>query len=499
MASEIINIDSKQLDTINIKLDETPSISNIRVRPSTPKINTAGAGLPSVNFGDGIELLMNEKRKEGSRTPTNIDLSDISTLENDLKKLSDETSSRSPHRSKSEMFAKTLNSSIGPEKSSDKTISFKSDISKDTTTISKNTPVLGKDLSTEKTKTWDGYQKFNNIPIDPTKKIDEKPKLSSEELLKEKFKFLRKLEDLEKKGIKLTKKYNMESNLDEMKGEYEMILAEKERSNSVKFQGRMLMAAVTGLEFLNNRFDPFDIKLDGWSEQLNEGIDDYDDIFGELHEKYKSKAKMAPELKLLFQLGGSAIMVHMTNSMFKSSLPGMDDIMRQNPELMQQFTQAAVNTMGETSPGFSGFMGNFMNNAGEPPMGQMGYPDSGPPPAMKTQTDRSTRPVKSRPDLNMARNEGISVEQQYENVNGSPTKTSTAQRSARQSSRPEMKGPSDISSILSNLKTRATSTNEDIKPNSTISVHELNDMKSAKLPKSKRRGNSAKNTVSLDI
>jgi len=60
-----------------------------------------------------------------------------------------------------------------------------------------------------------------------------------------------------------------------------------------------------------------------------------------------------------------------------------------------------------------------------------------------------------------------------------------------------MKGPSDISSILSNLKTRVV--NEDIKPNSTISVHELNDMKSTKLPKSKRRGNSAKNTVSLDI
>jgi hypothetical protein len=39
-------------------------------------------------------------------------------------------------------------------------------------------------------------------------------------------------------------------------------------------------------------------------------------------------------------------MVHMTNTMFKSSMPGMDDIMRQNPELMQQFTQAAVGTMG---------------------------------------------------------------------------------------------------------------------------------------------------------
>jgi hypothetical protein len=80
----------------------------------------------------------------------------------------------------------------------------------------------------------------------------------------------------------------MESSLSEMQGEYEMIIAEKEKSNSVKFQGRMLMAAVTGLEFLNGKFDPFDLKMDGWAEQVNENIDDYDEIFGELHEKYES-------------------------------------------------------------------------------------------------------------------------------------------------------------------------------------------------------------------
>ena len=128
-----------------------------------------------------------------------------------------------------------------------------------------------------------------------------------------------------------------------------------------KFQGKMLMACITGLEFLNTKFDPFDVKLDGWAEQVNDNIDDYDEIFGELHEKYKSKAKMAPELKLLFQISGSAIMLHMTNTLFKSSLPGMDDIMKQNPELMQQFTQAAVNQMGQTNPGISGFMNGMMN------------------------------------------------------------------------------------------------------------------------------------------
>jgi hypothetical protein len=86
--------------------------------------------------------------------------------------------------------------------------------------------------------------------------------MSKEEMLREKFKILRKLEALEKKGVELTKKYSMESPLTEMQGEYETIMDEKSRQNSVKFQGNMLMAAINGIEFLNGRFDPFDIKLD---------------------------------------------------------------------------------------------------------------------------------------------------------------------------------------------------------------------------------------------
>jgi len=266
-----------------------------------------------------------------------------------------------------------------------------------------------------------------------------------EELIREKFKFLRRLEELERKGATLTKKYSMESPLAELQGEYEMIISEKEKSNSVKFQARMLMAAVTGIEFLNNKFDPFDLKMDGWGEQINENITDYDEIFAELHEKYRSKAKLAPELKLLFQLGGSAIMVHMTNTMFKSSMPGMDEIMKQNPELMQQFTSAAVNSMGENNPGFGNFMNNFIPGNNAPPPPNMGPPPS----AMNTQTNKSQRyvPPPNRPDLTASRTQaGISIEEKFSPLeNQQHIKTPAPPRA-------EMKGPGDISQLLSGLK-----------------------------------------------
>ena len=80
---------------------------------------------------------------------------------------------------------------------------------------------------------------------------------------------------------------------------------------------------------------------------MNDNVNDYDEIFEELYDKYNTKTKVAPELKLMFALGGSAFMFHLTNTMFKTSLPGMDDIMKQNPDLMKQFASAAMNSVSQ--------------------------------------------------------------------------------------------------------------------------------------------------------
>jgi hypothetical protein len=299
--------------------------------------------LPSTNFGPGVELLMNGKKKEA---PEEIKLTDLDKLETELNDLS----------STVKLDVKDFPKMDFPKMEEKKEpVEFKNIQVEGVRFEDKKTV----EPKTETNKSWDGFKSLN--AVDPDKEF--KPQLTPEELLRSKFKYLRKLEELEAKGINLTKKYSMESNLSEMQGEYENIVSERERLNNVKFQGKMLMACITGIEFLNSKFDPFDIKLDGWAEQVNENIEDYDDIFSELHEKYRSKAKLAPELKLLFQLGGSAIMLHMTNTMFKSAIPGMDDIMRQNPDLMNKFTQAAVNSVGSTHPGFSGFMNTVVKEA----------------------------------------------------------------------------------------------------------------------------------------
>ena len=471
---------------IDINPSDTKSVLNLE------KSNE----LPSMSFGGGIELLMNDKKKgTGATASGDIGIGELSNLENELNNLADDVNDKT--------FVNSLEKNK-PDTVSNIAESF--NVKFDDLKINKESN-LGKKTADayQDSKTWDGFGKFSSVPV------QSEPQLTKDELIREKFKYLRRLEDLESKGATLTKKYNMDSPLSEMQGEYEMIIAEKEKSNSVKFQGRMLMAAITGLEFLNNKFDPFDLKMDGWGEQVNENISDYDEIFAELHEKYKSKAKMAPELKLLFQLGGSAIMVHMTNTMFKSAIPGMDDILKQNPELMQQFSQAAVNSMSDNNPGFGNFMNNFMpgnlgNSGAPPPVSNIGPP----PPSINTQNTKSERfaPPQNRPDLMASRiNSGISIEEKFSNLNDNNSIKTVTNKSMR----PEMRGPSDINDLLSGLKPKPgpgppppippLQKQKSEKDSSTISIQDLKELSNQKVPKSNKKGKQSreKNTISLDL
>jgi hypothetical protein len=282
---------------------------------------------------------------------------------------------------------------------------------------------LGRDTASMDTfqQSSEGFRHINDIPIEQEmKNIETK---SKEEILKEKFQTLQKLQTLQSKGVTLSKHYTMESSLDEMKGEYEYICSERERKNSIQFQGKILSTFITGVEFLNSKFDPFDIKLDGLSESIQENIEDYDEIFSELADKYKSKAKMAPELKLMFQLASAGIMVHMTNTMFKSSIPGMDDIMRQHPDIMNQFTKVAAQSMEKSNPGVSKFVNEFQ--------------------------PKERRPDPVRPDV----------------------------------VRPDMNGPENINSILSGIKRNVNME----KNESLVSLEDISDMNVPAVSKKGRR------------
>jgi hypothetical protein len=178
------------------------------------------------------------------------------------------------------------------------------------------------------------------------------PKLTPEQEATEKTALLTKMRRLATKGV-VGNSMNMTNTLDEIKAEYSRLVDSAGLEKSIKFQRNLLVTCVTGMEFLNQKFNPVDVNLDGWSESVNENAEDYDEIFEELYDKYKDRTKVAPEIRLLMTLGISASMTHLTNTFFKSKMPGMDDILKQNPDLARQFASAAASQVG---PGFANFM-----------------------------------------------------------------------------------------------------------------------------------------------
>lgn len=199
-----------------------------------------------------------------------------------------------------------------------------------------------------------------------------------EEEKKEKSELMNKLQRLEAKGFPVSRKFTMDNSLEEMKTEYFRLVDARQLETSIKFQRQMLMGAITGMEWLNGKFDPFDIKLDGWSESVHENVEDFDEIFEELYDKYKDKGKMSPEMRLVMAVGGSGFMCHVSNTFFRSKMPSMDDVLRKNPELAKQMAAAAAQQAG---PGFGNFMGMAMGVPEAPGVTPPGMgPFSAPPP-----------------------------------------------------------------------------------------------------------------------
>ena len=195
-------------------------------------------------------------------------------------------------------------------------------------------------------------------------------RLSPEEESREKADMINKLSRLEAKGFTISKRFTMDNTHEEIKQEMDRLMDARNLEGSIKFQRQMMMGFVTGLELMNNKFNPFDWQLDGWSESVHENVDDYDEVFEELYDKYKTKGNMPPEARLLFMMVGSGFMFHMSNSFFRQKMGNVtvDDILKNNPALAKQMAAAAAQAAG---PGFGNFMGSAM---GVPPGMPQGMP-----------------------------------------------------------------------------------------------------------------------------
>jgi len=464
--------------------------------------NLDGGDQRSVNFGGGLEFLMNDKKRSSS-IKSQIDLAELDNLENELNGLSGGGG------------ADNMSFHFG---GGGESIPFEFKEDNDTP------PNLSSTF--ENTKTWDGFGKLNMDAEFPPEPIHSSAGLSANEKRRKKRAMLKKINEWCEKGIIHTNpNFTMNTPFEEIEDEYETCLEDKRKKDSVKMYGWWFMAGVNTIEYINSAYNPFDLNLDGWGEQINDDLDSYEEIFAELYEKYKG-GKMAPELSLILRLGCSAAMVNFTNKALSAATPGFNDIIRQSPELMKAFTNATVNTMSQQNPSV-GFMNNILNSEPQPNM-SYGRPPapvetqgarSAPPPHRPGQMNYTANLGATRPDLAAAkptpmfREGGVSLNahERADLPEKTPIRMNTIP--SQPQSRPDMEGPnisdSGLDEILSNLKTK-TNTVDILKPeeDSMVSISSLKEIQSnTTLPKtSRRRGgnkgsrNSApEKIVSLDI
>ncbi len=354
---------------------------------------------------DGIDLIVNRKKKGAS---------DLISMSSDNSKIISDTDSSSDdanfNQNTNNMNGNGFSSNFKPPTSNNWNDDSSTD--EDSPPANFNKPEIN--VNNVNSDRFDNFQE--SAPEPPRQNFYQEKVRTEEDILNMKRKILYQFDRLEKRGVKLPQKFSLTSNLDEMQMELDRINNDKKADASIKFQRKALIACVTGVEFLNTKFDPINARLDGWSESVNDGVDEYDDIFEELHEKYKGDSKTAPEIRLLMSLAGSAFMFHLTNTMFKSSLPGLDQVMKQNPDLMRQFAGATAKTMqdsGTDQTGMSGMFANMFNNGG-------GGGNMPPPPARQHEQQSQMRgPSNIDNILNEIENDNDDRLETFSNISGS--------------------------------------------------------------------------------
>jgi hypothetical protein len=232
-----------------------------------------------------------------------------------------------------------VNSDSSASKKSESEKSYSSNSSKSSTKSKKSNSsnTKSENINNKSENINNKSENINNLPKPTEYSIPKpiNPQLTPQEIRIKKIELLRKLSEIKSKGFSLTKEYDFNSSIDEMDYEYALLKSFVDKRNSVKVFKSGLLQTVSIIEFLNDKYDPFDFHLQGWGEHMSVEVDSYDDVLEELYEKYKGSGKgMPPEVKLLLLLTASAGAFHFSKT--QTSIPGLEQTLSRNPELVSK-------------------------------------------------------------------------------------------------------------------------------------------------------------------
>lgn len=142
------------------------------------------------------------------------------------------------------------------------------------------------------------------------------------------------------------KTFTTADSLTELQAEYDRLYRLKQQKSTREWYRKILFGVTKGIEWANHQWDPVGLKLDGWSTEVASNVDEFDEIFDELAEKYGGSIneKIAPEIRLVLLILYSGVSYSISQTLVQdhSNRPEFTEIINKDPVLRERFMRAAT-------------------------------------------------------------------------------------------------------------------------------------------------------------
>lgn len=129
----------------------------------------------------------------------------------------------------------------------------------------------------------------------------------------EKQELLYRIQQLQRDGYQPSKQMDMDSTIDEVRYELYRLTRDLNKDKSLKWYANSLITGSRMLEMANSKFDPFGLKLNGFSRNVTLNIDDFTPSLAAIHAQYSGRSTTTnPIVQLVMTLIGTLLFHHVS-------------------------------------------------------------------------------------------------------------------------------------------------------------------------------------------
>lgn len=164
-----------------------------------------------------------------------------------------------------------------------------------------------------------------------------RPAMTPSQINEKKRKILGYFDRMQRRGRPPSRRFTMDDTLEDMEAEKKAMSNDNNMEFALKLMENVTLGIATVSEYGASAVPRAGIRLNGYSNSVNDTMEDFYPIFEEMWDKYQEVFNFGPEMKYVYLMMTTAYMTHMTNTFTQAYGPAAGDVMKENPELAKQF------------------------------------------------------------------------------------------------------------------------------------------------------------------